>query len=314
MLDRLYFRLEHRAFELLVIWDIPLTKLRKWTSRTFDEFLSSLPEVPFKPTAEEQASLTFYVPFLIQLLRPQYSLQVIQNALKTWTLTQQDLDRFQKNYRTRQCPPSLLGTLGDSRTPHYKLDAISRPSQQLLALNDDDSELDRALHLDKMFPAVVGIHIDGYTTFDLSPELQRKASLASRRQEVCNRIERHNTCIYQYEWSDEFHLPVANQVIDDLEDNILSSTRDNILSSTGDNILSSTGDNILSSTGDNILSSTRDNILSSTGDNILSSTGDNILSSAEDNILSSLEDNILSSLEDNILSPQKANAGALIGC
>ncbi|CVL08117.1 uncharacterized protein FMAN_14219 [Fusarium mangiferae] len=217
MLDRLYFRLEHRAFELLVIWDIPLTKLRKWTSRTFDEFLSSLPEVSFRPTAEEQASLAFYVPFLIQLIRPQYSLQVIQNALKTRTLTQQDLDRFKENYRTRQCPPSLLGTLGDFRTPHCKLDATSsRPSQQLLTSNEDDSDLDSALHLDKLFPAIVGIHIDGYTTFDLSLDLQRKASLAHRRQEVCNRIERHNTRIHQYEWSEEFHLPVANQVIDDL--------------------------------------------------------------------------------------------------
>lgn len=234
MFDRLYGRLEHRAFELLVIWgpyipsllnrsiahlllDIPLTRLRKWTSRTFDEFLTTFPEISFRPVEEEQASLTFYVPFLVQLLRPQYNLHVIQRALKTRTLTQKDLDRFQQNYRTRQCPPSLLSTLGDSRTPHCKLDATSsRPSQQLLTSNEDDSELNSNLHLDKMFPAVVGIDIDGYTTFYMSLELRRKASLAYNRQEVCNRIEKQNTCIFQYEWSDEFHLPVADQAIDDL--------------------------------------------------------------------------------------------------
>ncbi|KAF5018842.1 hypothetical protein F66182_9171 [Fusarium sp. NRRL 66182] len=138
-------------------------------------------------------------------------------ALKTKTLTQDDLDLFQETYRTRQCAPSLLSTLGDFRTPHCKLEATSsQPSQELLVPNDYDSELASALHLDKMFPVVVNIHIKGYTTFNMPQELQRKASQADKKQEVCNIIERHNTCISQYEWSDRFHLPVANQAIDDL--------------------------------------------------------------------------------------------------
>lgn len=235
LLDRIYNSLEHRAFELLVIWgsyiyhlsqlavlftlllDIPLTKLRKWTSRTFDEFLSGLPEISFRPMKEEQASLALYIPFLVHLLRPQYTLDIIQKALKTRTLTQRDLDRFKESYRTRQCPPTLLSTLGNFRTPHCKLDATSsQPSQQLLTSNEDDPELKGALHLDKMFPVVINIHIEGYTTFNISQELRRNASQAHKKQELCNKIERKNTCMSQYEWSDRFHLPVANQAIDDL--------------------------------------------------------------------------------------------------
>ncbi|GKU05249.1 unnamed protein product [Fusarium langsethiae] len=217
LLDRLYASLEHRAFELLVMWDMPLSSIRLWSSTAFNKLLSGLPEILLKPSEEIQASLTLYIPFLVQILRPQYSLDIIQKALKTRTLTQCDLDLFQKAYRTRQCVPSLLSTLGDSRTPHCDLEAAtSQPSQEPLVSSEDYSDLADALHLDRMFPAIATIHIEGYTTFDISHELQRKASQASKEQGVCNIIKRQDTSISQYNWSDIFHLPVADQAIDDL--------------------------------------------------------------------------------------------------
>ncbi|KAG4258259.1 hypothetical protein FPRO03_03213 [Fusarium proliferatum] len=207
LLDRFYAGLEHRAFELLVIWSC--------FEETFSEFSGTILELK----EEIQASVPFYIPFLVKLLRPQYTLNQIQKALKTKALTPYDWDTFQRTYRDRQCVPCLLSTLGDFRTPHCQTETTtSQTPQELLAPNHkDESDSSCAMHLDKLYPGILYVPITGYTTFDISYELRRQASRAEKEQSVCNRIEKNGTRIKQYSWSDEYHLPVANQAIDDLQ-------------------------------------------------------------------------------------------------
>ncbi|KAG8667917.1 hypothetical protein FPOAC1_012758 [Fusarium poae] len=135
----------------------------------------------------------------------QRHLQEWEKALKSKTLTRQDLDAFQQACHTRQSVPSLRFDSGG-----FQASQLPQESQAL------DHELGQALHIDKMFPADLNIAIAGYKVFDMSQELYQKASVAEKHQEICNRIERSNACITQYEWSDRFHLPAANQAIDDL--------------------------------------------------------------------------------------------------
>ncbi|KAL3590916.1 hypothetical protein FPOAC2_13120 [Fusarium poae] len=206
LLDRLYSAgLKHRAFELLILLNLRLSKLRLWTLRYFKEIFLEFPKILFEPKQEIQACVPLYLPFLVQLLRPEYTLNTIQRALKSKTLTRQDLDAFQQACHTRQSVPSLRFDSGG-----FQASQLPQESQAL------DHELGQALHIDKMFPADLNIAIAGYKVFDMSQELYQKASVAEKHQEICNRIERSNACITQYEWSDRFHLPAANQAIDDL--------------------------------------------------------------------------------------------------
>ncbi|CVK92419.1 uncharacterized protein FMAN_07315 [Fusarium mangiferae] len=231
LLDRLYAGLEHRAFELLVIWNVPPSSLRLWTSNSFEETFSEFSGTILEPKKEIQASVPFYIPFLVKLLRPQYTLNQIQKTLKTKALTSYDWDTFQRTCRDRQYVSCLLSTLGDFRTPHCQTETTtSQPSQELLAPNHkDESDSSSAVHLDKLYRGILYVSITGYTTFDISHELRRQASRAEKEQSVCNRIEKNGTRIKQYSWSDEYHLPVANQAIDDLV-SVLVYMRRNMLS------------------------------------------------------------------------------------
>lgn len=200
-----------------MLLDIPLPRLRLWTLKDFEELYSKFSEILLEPKEEIQASLALYIPFLVQLVRPQYTLEVIQRALKSEVGTLYDLEMFHRTYRTRNCVPALFRTLGDFRTPHHRIEANTpQSSQEAPAHSGDESSLANTADLARMYPAVLKIHIAGYTTFNVLPELQHKASQADKRQKICNRVERHNTHIIQYDWCDEFHLPVACQVIDDL--------------------------------------------------------------------------------------------------
>jgi hypothetical protein len=190
-----------------------LSKLRLWTLRYFKEIFLEFPKILFEPKQEIQACVPLYLPFLVQLLRPEYTLNTIQRALKSKTLTRQDLDAFQQACHTRQSVPSLRFDSGG-----FQASQLPQESQAL------DHELGQALHIDKMFPADLNIAIAGYKVFDMSQELYQKASVAEKHQEICNRIERSNACITQYEWSDRFHLPAANQAIDDLVSVLLPLT------------------------------------------------------------------------------------------
>ncbi|KAF4990629.1 hypothetical protein FDECE_14294 [Fusarium decemcellulare] len=197
LFDSLYSRLEHRAFELLVILDIPLSKLRLWPLKKFQEIKSQLSQA-LEIKEEIQASLPFYIPFLVRLFRPQYTLDQIYRALNTNTLSQRDFERFQETHRSRQFRTCLLNTLGDYRTRHRGFDSS------------------KILHADDLANAITHTSIAGFKTFDFSAELQLEASRAGNEQTICTHIAKHGSRLVQFDWSDTFHLPVADQAIDDL--------------------------------------------------------------------------------------------------
>ncbi|KAF5017500.1 hypothetical protein F66182_10562 [Fusarium sp. NRRL 66182] len=164
LLDRLYPGLGHRAFELLIIWNMPLSRIRLWTSKNFDDMFSKNSGLGIAPKQEPQISNILYIPFLVQIIRPQYSLKTIQRALKTKTLTQRDLVLCRE---TRRSYAPGFGT-----SP---------------AIAEKDSDPGNTTHT--AYPVAAHVRVLGYTAFEVSQELQRRASKAYKKQDICNLIE-----------------------------------------------------------------------------------------------------------------------------
>ncbi|KAJ4250125.1 hypothetical protein NW762_011935 [Fusarium torreyae] len=52
-----------------------------------------------KPSIEIEGSYKLYIPFLVLLMRPKYSLSNVQKALGTFIFNEDDLDTFWKSFR-----------------------------------------------------------------------------------------------------------------------------------------------------------------------------------------------------------------------
>ncbi|RBR09927.1 uncharacterized protein FIESC28_09673 [Fusarium coffeatum] len=80
------------AFDLLVLLDTPLSILRQQSVHQFQGLERLLRGCT--PSAELQYCLRLYIPFLVMLLRPVYSLFEVQDALNTSLLHESDYDAF----------------------------------------------------------------------------------------------------------------------------------------------------------------------------------------------------------------------------
>lgn len=200
----------------LILSDTPLYKLGRWNLKNYQEIQSQFSKT-LALEEEIQASVPFYLPFLVHLLRPGYALEDIQEALGTNQLGQLEFKRFQDTLTSRKVSPCLLNTLGDHRIPHCQVStAPDQPSGSPDPSNQDDFDLSKIFHVEKIYPSVVCISIYGYRTFNISKELQKRASRAKREQQVCARIERPGTRLVQFDWSPDIHTPVVNKAFNDL--------------------------------------------------------------------------------------------------
>ncbi|RSL47853.1 hypothetical protein CEP54_013200 [Fusarium duplospermum] len=217
LLDELYSCLEHRAFELLVILNIPLSSLRLWTRKDFQQIKSQCSQT-MEPKKEIQASAPFYIPFLVSLLRPEYTLNHIYTALNTNTLGREDFERLHEVYNNRKLRPCLLVTRGDHRTPFCQLapPKPQLPSEPQSPSIQDDFDLGEIFHVEQMYTVTVYTSITGYKTFNLSEELQKKASRAEKEQTISTTITTFGTRIVQFDWSRSIHTPIADQAVDEL--------------------------------------------------------------------------------------------------
>ncbi|RMJ03569.1 hypothetical protein CDV36_014896 [Fusarium kuroshium] len=225
LLDELYSCLEHRAFELLIILNIPLSSLRLWTRKNFQQIKSQCPQT-MKPEKEIQASTPFYIPFLVSLLRPNYTLNHIYTALNTNTLGRGDFERFHEVYRNRKLRPCLLVTRGDHRTPFCQLappKPQQQPSEPQSSSIQDDFDLGEIFHVEQMYTVTVYTSITGYKTFNLSEELQKMASRAEKEQTISTTITTFGTRIVQFDWSRSIHTPIADQAVDELTEKLPSA-------------------------------------------------------------------------------------------
>ncbi|KAF4946200.1 hypothetical protein FSARC_14251 [Fusarium sarcochroum] len=126
LFDRLYAGLEHRASELLVIWNTPLSNLRLWTSKKYQDLYSHFSHIILGRREEIQTAIPLYMPFLVHLVRLQYILKQIGRALNT-TLSQFDFETFQRTIVSQELNACPLHTLGSFRTPHHELTTIVSP-------------------------------------------------------------------------------------------------------------------------------------------------------------------------------------------
>ncbi|KAH6869660.1 hypothetical protein B0T10DRAFT_568782 [Thelonectria olida] len=246
-IDELYSYLEHRAFELLIVLNISLPTLRSTTHEKFQE-LKTVQKV-YEPKEEIQASAPFYIPFLVWLVRPEYTLDQICNALGTHTLGQHEFERFQTAFNGQKLPPCLLDTLGDYRTPRIATNADKQLTGGLTPddgapstlpgsitssdlsnvqtppglpedgqLDDLPGGLDWSDIIDyEKYVATINISIAGYTTFDLSAELQHEVSRAGETKiGPITRIKKPGLSCVQYDWTEAI-WKVVDKVCDYLE-------------------------------------------------------------------------------------------------
>ncbi|RSL37938.1 hypothetical protein CEP53_015340 [Fusarium sp. AF-6] len=198
--------------------DIPLSSLRLWTRKNFQQIKSQCPHT-IEPREEIQASTPFYIPFLVSLLRPKYTLNHIYAALNTNTLGRGDFERFHEVYRNRKLRPCLLVTRGDHQTPFCQLappKPQQQPSEPQSSSIQDDFDLGEIFHVEQMYTVTVYTSITGYKTFNLSVELQKMASRAEKEQTISTTITTFGTRIIQFDWSRSIHTPIADQAVDEL--------------------------------------------------------------------------------------------------
>lgn len=67
-----------------------------------------------------------------------------------------------------------------------------------------------------MYTVTLYTPIAGYKTFNLSEELQKKASRAEKEQTASTIIATRGTRLVQFNWSRSVHTPIADQVVDEL--------------------------------------------------------------------------------------------------
>ncbi|KAG5655360.1 hypothetical protein KAF25_006863 [Fusarium avenaceum] len=81
------------AFEVLILMaDTPTSMLRLQSIQKFEKLKRKLQQC--KPLTETKDSLKFYIPFLVRLIRPSYSLSHIQMALGTSLFNESDWENF----------------------------------------------------------------------------------------------------------------------------------------------------------------------------------------------------------------------------
>ncbi|KAI5465155.1 hypothetical protein BGZ63DRAFT_379472 [Mariannaea sp. PMI_226] len=228
LMDDLYSCLEHRAFEILVILNIPTYTLARWDEPKYRK-LNELVYRSYKPKEEIQASAPIYIPFLVWLLRPNYSLEEICNALNTRLLGQREFERFQSAITSRKLEPCLLDTLGDYRTPRIAVKsgfAVPDTSNVLSNRFGDCGEQDRldfsdSLDYSQIYPVTVYVSIVFYTTFDLPEKIWQNALSAGLEKNNRVGIVKPGSEFAQYDWSD-IHTTVARQVLNYLVSKLCS--------------------------------------------------------------------------------------------
>ncbi|RKK34474.1 hypothetical protein BFJ67_g13752 [Fusarium oxysporum f. sp. cepae] len=171
----LHWKYHGLALELIVLLNIPLSILRQQSTRKIQELQRLLEQ------------------FL--LLRPEYSLVDVQNALQTSLFHMSDWDLFCKTAALKYDP------VRDVWTSRKLI-----PSREL--------EMQEFIDYKGNYPVEVQVPISGFKTFEASLDLldlQRKAACASQHQ-----VEGTRTgSILAYKW-DGIHDAIQQQVLQDL--------------------------------------------------------------------------------------------------
>ncbi|KAH7478484.1 hypothetical protein FOMA001_g9762 [Fusarium oxysporum f. sp. matthiolae] len=189
------FHLNLRSMFSYVAADIPLSVLRQQSTRKIQELQRLLEQCT--PSPKIKSSVKLYIPFLVLLLRPEYSLVDVQNALQTSLFHMSDWDLFCKTAALEYDP------VRDVWTSRKLI-----PSREL--------EMQEFIDYKGNYPVEVRVPISGFKTFEASLDLQQKAARASQLQ-----VEGARTGpLLAYGW-DDIHDAIQQQVLQDLVSPVL---------------------------------------------------------------------------------------------
>ncbi|KAF5023367.1 hypothetical protein F66182_4570 [Fusarium sp. NRRL 66182] len=192
--DELYLHWKHElALELLLLLDTPLSILRQQSTQKFDKFTLLLKQCT--PSTKIKSSVKLYIPFLVLFLRPEYSLAAVQKALQTSLFDKSDWDAF---WKASHGPAPVYDPIRD-------VWVTEKPP--------DDLGLIEFIDYKGNYPAKLYVQISGFKVFEASLNLQEKAAQAGESQAGCTRT---NSSIFAYDWSEDIHGPVMQQVMQDL--------------------------------------------------------------------------------------------------
>ncbi|KAF5019669.1 hypothetical protein F66182_8319 [Fusarium sp. NRRL 66182] len=204
LIDDLYFQWKHNfAFEILILLDTPISVLRQQSALKFNKLKLLVQQ--HTPYANVKSSLPLYIPFLIALLRPQYTFIQVKKALQTRHFNQSDCDAFRR--AIHESSPQY-DAIRDSWT---KEELLPAHSEELLG--DNGFDMTEFIDFKGNYPAEVPIQVPGFKQFTASRDLQQRAAEASQKQRGCIRT---NASLFAYDWADDIHGPVVEQAVQDL--------------------------------------------------------------------------------------------------
>ncbi|EWG46533.1 hypothetical protein FVEG_06987 [Fusarium verticillioides 7600] len=190
--DHLFLKWGHDfALEIPLLMNVPISILRQQGAQKFTQLKLLLQEQ--KPSPKIKSFLKLYLPFLVRLLRPQYELSDIQKALKTSLFSQTDWDTFRKAL--------------DGPAPEYD------PIRDAWTVGEPSVEWSKFIDYGKNYPTKACVPIIGFKAFETSPDLRRKVAYA--RENQTGQIPT-NPDIFAYDWAEDIHGPVKEQVLRDL--------------------------------------------------------------------------------------------------
>ncbi|GKU22983.1 hypothetical protein FLAG1_09494 [Fusarium langsethiae] len=193
--DHLYVHWKHElAFEVPMLLDTPISTLRLQSTLKFNK-LERLLQYCI-PSTKIESCFKLYIPFLVLFIRPKYSLTDIETALQTSLLDQSDWDIFWRAVALEYNP------IRDNWVPKHSPAATT-----------NNLEMQEYIDYKGNYPIKARIQVSGYKAFETSLDLQQKAALASKSQVGYNRT---NSSIFAYNWDENIHSPVMQQVIYDL--------------------------------------------------------------------------------------------------
>ncbi|RSL41302.1 hypothetical protein CEP54_015862 [Fusarium duplospermum] len=210
LLDELYPSLQHRVFEIMLLYAPLKISLLKYFRQDKERFKSCFSTS--KTMSEEQASFPLSPADLIVLRCPQqYTYELVHEALNVSGLPKSEYLMFVSALESKNPEPQILSA------PHSSQHPTSSKKGRYDAVRDtwvgDDVDLTEYFNTEETF--TIPDRITGYKVFDIPESIQQMANLAGDKQDGRSCQNLRDAVISRFDWS-PYHSVVAERVYDEL--------------------------------------------------------------------------------------------------
>ncbi|KAH7123419.1 hypothetical protein B0J13DRAFT_680091 [Dactylonectria estremocensis] len=220
LINKLYRTLRHRAFESVLLFaPLGLRTLGHYKQEP-TKFVACFPACRIIP--EEQASLALYLPFIVKYRHPEYSYQVVCDALRTNVLGEDEYLKFVSVLESNKPIPRILPDPNESQ-PRTSLSASLNDRGRYDPVRDLwDHNVDLTEHLNTEQLYTVSSPITGFKIFKITESIQKKVAAAGKEQNGCISQEVPGAIIFRFDWSPLLSMAVGLVIHELVQSGILS--------------------------------------------------------------------------------------------